>query len=280
MGKIINRVGEIYLKLEIIEELGGAKVRCRCIECGHTDMYGKGNVLDGKIKCRKCSPGNLINRVGEVFNNLQILQELGKRKVLARCLLCNSEKEYVKTHITLGNQKSCGCLNSRYVDRTGQTFKGIKVIQELVNREIIGECIHCGSTKNYNRDTVLQGGRQSCGCLISGIKSRVGQQYGRLKIIKELGKARVNCQCIDCNTIAEYFKQQVVENRAICSYCGISTNRTFKRLESKIINNVTVISYEYTGRDKNQYYKCKCNACQEELLLNHTEIIKYVCIKE
>ena len=249
---MINRVGEIHRDLQIIEELGGREVRCKCVKCGYADIYNKGNLVNHKTTCRKCYKNRLVNRVGEIFNNLQIMQELGNKKILAKCLLCNSEKEYQKATITSDKQKSCGCIKSTFIDRTNQTFNGIKVIQELDNSKIMGECIHCGSIKDYNKDTITQGGRQRCGCLISGIRSRIGQQYGILRITEELGKARVKCQCSDCNTIDEYFKQQVIERRALCSYCEVITNKKFKKLENKVINNVAVISYEYTGRDKKQ----------------------------
>ena len=216
-----------------------------------------------------------IDRTGEIFNNLQIISDLGNKKVIARCLLCNSEKEYRKATITSNRQKSCGCLNSCFIDRTGATFNGIKVIQELGNSKISGQCIHCGDIKDYNKDSVTQNKRRSCGCLAPKIINRLGEIHRDLRIIEELGGRKVRCQCIKCGYIDTYTKGEIVKNNKSCNNCG----------KAIVITRNTVGSVFRDLRVDKELGKgkviCTCLKCSEQGEYNKEKLtqLKAICKK-
>ncbi|MBP7211119.1 MAG: hypothetical protein KBA02_08000 [Paludibacteraceae bacterium] len=161
MSKLINRVGETYNNLQIVKELGNQKVLARCIICDEVKEYTKYRLVNSQSRCRNknCSncverfksQGGLIDILGRVYKGLEIIEDIGERKIKVKCIHCGTEATYDKIAIRMGN---CGCKNkdcaysitsTRIKDLTGQIFGGIKVIEELGEKKILGECIHCGS---------------------------------------------------------------------------------------------------------------------------------------
>ena len=55
MGAPVNRVGEIYGSLKIIEELGGNRIICKCIIHESINEYDKSRVVKGQTHCKHCA---------------------------------------------------------------------------------------------------------------------------------------------------------------------------------------------------------------------------------
>ena len=272
MAVLIDRTGQTFRYLKIIKELGRRKVQCICIKCGHEDDYDKGNVIKMTVTCKKCRVGNLFqDKTGETFRNLKIIQELGKGKVLCKCIKCNNEDTYIKGAV-INNELLCKKCNAEVKDKTGKTYKELQIIKELGKNIVTCKCIKCQHEDNYNKQSVTQGKTKCKKCGISSIKDKSGQTYKDLKVIEELGGNKVICKCIICGHQDKYEKGVVIRHRSACSNCGI--NQKFK---GRIVNNITIINLAYIGRDKNKYYNCICNECNKKLVLTREEIIKYIC---
>ena len=271
----IDRTGQIFNKLKIVQELGKECVMVECLICGSIKKHDKGDVVSGYRKSCGCTPSGFIDRTGQTFNNLKILKELGDRRIICKCLLCESEKEFSKNNVTRGNTKSCGCDRHKILDRTGEVFGNMKIIKELGNDTVLVRCLLCKSEKEYTKGFIVGRGVNSCGCLVNSRKDVTGQRFKGIEVVKELGADKVIGRCIICNTENNYTKHNIIYQKTECKNCGLTRN-----YKGQIVNNVKVLRFAYTGRDKNKYYICKCTKCGEELILTREEIIKHTCTKE
>ena len=81
MTAFINRLGEIYNDLQIIKELGGGRVSCKCLKCTHIDEYRKVTLPKAVTLCKKCGKVNkakIISRVEEIHIELEIIEDKGE----------------------------------------------------------------------------------------------------------------------------------------------------------------------------------------------------------
>lgn len=86
--------------------------------------------------------GNFIDRKGEIHGDCLIVQELGHKKVLAKCLKCNNIDEKVKSKIVAKSTR-CKFCDDRVRSRVGEIHRGLKIIEELGGRKVRCECTKC-----------------------------------------------------------------------------------------------------------------------------------------
>lgn len=201
---------------------------------------------------------NFIDRTGQIFNEIKVVQELGGQRVIGECIYCHSRKEYNKKSLVAGRSSRCKCRSiPKYEDKTGQTFNGIKIVQELGKGRVIGECTHCKSHKEYDKYTVTRNQIYSCGCARKPqFIDRTNKIYGGIKVIKELDYDRVIGQCIYCNDIREYEKKRVVRGGVYS--CGCK-RKGATNLVGQIFNGLQV-----TAELRDNKVKAKCIVCEHE----------------
>lgn len=131
------------------------------------------------------------------------------------------------------------------VDLTGKKFNMLTVIQELGGNKVLCKC-DCGNEKVINKDNVKSGKVMSCGCLLRKKgrqrldlqKNTVGQRFGNLVVLEELGSGRVLCQC-DCGKSKNINKGHLL-NGDITS-CGCAQKlRPAKAKEPFLVNNTYI----------------------------------------
>ena len=336
-GRNAGQIGEIHRGLQIIKDLGKNEVTCKCLKCGHTDSYTKGNLLADRLVCKnRCEINIRKDHTGEIHKSLLIVKELGKSIVLCKCINCGNTDEYTKNTVIQDRIlcKNCGTNEvGKMKDRKGEIFRGLEILEELGNGAVKCKCAICGVIDNYGKQALINsklicknckgdrkkgkiisklgeiyngleivaelgGGKVSCKCTKcehtdiysksdlqqynlnckkcgKKYKDRTGEIYNGLKIIEELGGNRVKCKCVDCGHISENSKGDLTCNKYVCKNCSLKENYRGNK-----INNIKVIDFEYTGRDKQRYYKCLCDKCKEELILTREEMIEYNCNKE
>ncbi len=160
-ANVVNRTGQIYGDLQIIEELGGKKVKCKCIKCGYEDTYYKHTVLGYGVHCRQCGKAKttLIDMTGQTFNNLTIIKELGKQRVLCKCTDCSKEAIYIKSSVT---NKKVRCKNCSLIEKyTGNIINNITVIKFAYTgrnnqRYYQCSCNNCGEELFLTREEMLR----------------------------------------------------------------------------------------------------------------------------
>ena len=272
MAMFIDRTGETHGQFQIVQELRAGEVLCECIKCGNIDKYNKANIVRLKVACNSC--GNKpVDKTGEVYRDLQIVKELGKKMVSCRCIKCGHLDNYSKYHVTRNSALCKNCGTKNISDRTGEIHGTLRIEKELRNNKVECVCLQCGYTDTYVKADL---GRQTVLCKNCGTKykDRSNEVYNDLKIVEELGNHLVRCICTICGEKDIYNKDNIVHSKLTCRACGIGKN-----YRGKVINNVKLIDYAYKGRDGNNYYNCKCIKCGEGLILIREEIVKYICSK-
>ena len=252
MGKIIDRTGEVYKGLKIIEELGGKKVRCECIECNHIDIYTKGNVLNNKVLCSNCKNGNLINRTGEIYNNIQIIEELGEGKINCKCIKCNHIDKYFKNNVVHQNALCRNCGTKVRKNRIGEIHRDLKIIEEPGGNEVKCECVKCGYQDTYSKQALITNQ-----LLCKNCNNHKGKVYGDLQIMEQLQESKVKCNCKKCGHTDIYNKQMVIAYKTKCKECGFTGNMKDKTGE---VHRGLQIIKELGG----SLVICKCIECGYE----------------
>lgn len=172
------------------------------------------------------------------------------------------------------------------VDLTGKKFNMLTVIKELGNNKVLCKC-DCGSEKVINKDNVKSGKVLSCGCLLRQKgrrrldlqKNTVGQRFGNLVVLEELGNGRVLCQC-DCGKSKNINKGHLL-NGDITSCGCVQKSRPAKAKEGYLVNNTyiatirsgkpskrstTGIKGVYWSKTKNKYQAAiRCQGINHEL---------------
>ncbi len=134
-----------------------------------------------------------------------------------------------------GQKKSCGCLKKStskvITDYVGKKFNHLTVIEEFSSINSKGNTIKklkcrcdCGNIIEAGKGNVLRGHTKSCGCTRKtfNLKSRVGQKFGMLTILEELGGDKILCRC-DCGNEKIFYKGQVVAGKI--KSCGCTRKK-------------------------------------------------------
>jgi hypothetical protein len=134
------QIGDIYGLMEILEKNvkdpnSKAKYvpmacKCKCIECGKQYYKRPTDLKKGKSSSCRCQTDkataerNKLNstvKVGNIYNNIQILEDLGYREQTrgkkeswyrCKCLICGRE-DYEVNGTNVKYVKSCGCIGSQ-----------------------------------------------------------------------------------------------------------------------------------------------------------------------
>ena len=124
-------------------------------------------------------------------------------------------------------------------DLTGQKFNMLTVLKELGGGKVLCKC-DCGQEKELNKSNVQRGLVQSCGCIrknptkewkMARVKNIVGQRFGKLVVLEELGNCRVLCQC-DCGNVKNINKTHLVNGDIQSCGCllaksGVNNSKPF-----------------------------------------------------
>lgn len=189
-----DRIGEKFGLLTITDmiyapPIDGVKQRtkckCRC-ECGNEVVKTYDSLKKSNNEMQSCgcifslakSESTSTPVIGQKFGRLTVIDEYykdGKRRVLCQCD-CGNVVERIKTEVTSGHTKSCGCLWKETIsetntkDWTGEVSQfGIKFIKQHSKNEHgtwLWECeCHCGNHFVALPANILSGERPSCGCI-------------------------------------------------------------------------------------------------------------------
>lgn len=211
-----------------------------------------------KVRIRK-------SYVGQKFNMLTVIEELGGGKILCRCD-CGNEKVFDKYNVTGGNTKSCGCLRKIKNDYIGKKFNNLTIIKELENNKVLCHC-DCGNEKILNKYDVTSGNIKSCGCLKNQIIDYTGKKFNHLTIVKELGGGKILCKC-DCGNEVIKRKQQVI--KGLIKSCGCITRNEIKRdLTGQRFGMLVVLK---RADEEYNSFICKCD-CGNEIKVTRGHLI-------
>ena len=207
---IKDKTGQTFNYLTIVQELGGGRIKCRCLKCGSLKEYNKSAVMLGNTKSCGCK-AEVLNKT---FNSLKVIEDLGYNKVKCKCLKCGSIKTFYKSRLLHGTYKDCGC--STKIE--GTMHGNLKVVRRIDRFKLECKCIDCGIQSVYNRYIVMsdRNGRFRCtNCnLLNNYKNKV---LGNVRILKLAYTGRNKKRYFDCIDLAT--NEKLILNREeILSY--------------------------------------------------------------
>jgi len=193
-------VGKTIGNFDILESVGGGKVRAKCNLCGNenytTRFY---SIKSGHAKscgCVKPAKLNVNDHIGKKYNKLTILGPSTERDkdnrplVTAKCD-CGNIKNLRLSEITNEKVKSCGCGHNSTnslgpKDVIGTTIGNFDILEAVGGGRVKVKCNLCGN-KEYVTSLykIRSGHTKSCGCkkrIVSG-KPYIGNTYNWLTII-------------------------------------------------------------------------------------------------
>lgn len=205
--------------------------------------------------------GAFVNRVGEVHNNIEIIEEIGNGWVKAKCLCCGQSDKFVK-HALIMNISHCKnpqCINykiSQFKSHIGEIHNTLEIVEDSGGGVVTCQCVKCKQIYRLSKQFVLEDKARCKSCeLRPNIQSHLGEIHRGLKIIQETGNKRVICRCENCGFEAEYIKQNIIRDRVVCKNCGVP-NTTAINSVGKTFNNLQVLEELPEGK-----VKCKCIDC-------------------
>lgn len=204
--KDIDLSGQTFYELFVVGASAQRKGRrpawdCRC-SCGKECLYTTNELTSGRAK----SCGHLRGKVraldltGMTFQDLTVLYKTfnkgtGKSsngnivgKTFWHCICtCGKECDVQTSDLTSGKRKDCGHSHDAYMhqirtkDITGEIHGYLKVLKMLPSIKIgnkwramcCAECLLCGNIIKIQRDYLISGDTNSCGCLISKGEQKV-----------------------------------------------------------------------------------------------------------
>ena len=143
---IINRIGQIFEKWTIVEDLGYVGTNkyflCKC-ECGTLKRVAQSSLLQGKSKSCGCTKEKLNKIViGEKFGSWTVIS-VKNTFSLCECE-CGNQREVSNTNLAHHKSKSCGCKANDEKRRNGKLAKPdysemMEVFKRVVNHWACGE---------------------------------------------------------------------------------------------------------------------------------------------
>lgn len=189
MERIINT----YMVLRTYTYRKETKYKVKCLICGKCKSLSESE-LDKPCTCVKTD-----DTVGHTYGSLFVYSKyMEQQKVYCKCVcqLCGNTTVVLKSNLTRGHTKSCGCLKQN--DLTGKVFGSLSVAKkEIKDGKTYYYCLCrlCGRTVLKRADVIPQ--LVSCGCdkkenRIQALKENVfidGTQPSKIKLDKKPTKA-------------------------------------------------------------------------------------------
>lgn len=191
--------------------------------------------------------GFLILRLDEEKNNKLKFERKQKLRTnapvyyICKCLSCG--KEYSMTKQKLHSRKTSGCKNCNEYDFTKYINTQINnwfILDYLDNHKFKCKCI-CGNVKEVNPYNIINNLSKDCGCGrnkkisdMMSIDSLVGERYGKLVVLKEIGKNKwgkiiYKCKC-DCGNEVNVLSNSLRTNHT--QSCGCTKSIMPSKIKS------------------------------------------------
>ena len=186
----LDLTNKMFGRLLVISYAKDSKWLCRC-SCGTLTVVRRDKLVSGlTVSCgckrRETNLSRITITVGDVINNIKVLQKLSYSKTkgtLWECkCYCGKIFSVSSSNLRTGNTKSCGCkvkqllqLNSE-VKLKNQTVNNFTFLEPLEKRDVNGriiwkvQCI-CGNLVELDSTRVFTGHTKSCGCISNSLRS-------------------------------------------------------------------------------------------------------------
>ena len=176
-----------------------------------------------------------------------------KTKLLVRC---SNGHEFTVRYYNLKNRDKCLICSGDKIDKKAEIGKKYNMWtilgfeEHLANEPLVAICkCDCGTIKKVKYQNLKRGLSKNCGCIRKkkasekmSIKSIVGEKYGKLTVIEEIGKNKYGktiCKCkCDCGNITVVLSNSLRSGHTFSCGCLIS------KYPSIIQNELLYLGYD------------------------------------
>lgn len=215
------------------------------------------------------TPSNQITSskdlTGQTFGELTVIgYSYEDKKWICKCS-CGATVLCRKYNLVHGYKKSCGHVNSRLIDLTGQVFGKLTVCEYLGNQKWRCQC-SCGNEKITTGYLLRSGQTKTCGKCRADFNDIIGKRFAYLTPIEYIGgdsyKYRCVCTCGKEYTVGRAFLlYQLKDSDKTCPHsiidCEAMVGKTYG--EWKVI--------EHLGH---QRLRCRCSCGTERIILERS----------
>lgn len=208
--------------------------------------------------------GKKIDLTGQKFGRLLVLEEAaprftpsGIKRTMWKCQCnCGNIKEVDGNHLRSGHTSSCGCKLGTHLEIDIGTRFGKLTVLEYVTGGYKCQC-DCGKQVIVRPTSLLNGQKQSCGCL-RGIVDHTGERFGRLVAIEHIG-GQYLCIC-DCGNELMVDTHNLISGNTQSCGC-LKKERSGNKLVPMIGKRFgkLVVIERIENKDKKVQYKCQCD---------------------
>ena len=244
-----------------------------------------------------------VNLDGQTFGRWTVLETIpkyknGKTYCLCSCE-CGTKKYIVRSSLTTGNSKSCGCLASEKTqercrkDYIGNVFGELTVVEMLYqykNSKTYCRCLcSCGNEHVVALNNLISGHTKSCGCktldmVWEGRRTNLcGLVFGRLTVIEMLygyKNKRTYCKCLcECGNETIVDMGNLVNYRTLSCGCLEKESRYNREHYKNILGEkFGMLSVIEKTEDKeingSVIWKCKCD-CGNVSYAAYTDLVRH-----
>lgn len=243
--KLIDLTGQRFGRLVVLERAenknGRVRWKCKC-DCGNEITTSSGCLRSGDSQSCGCLNSDIlksrcINLVGKKFNRWTVLERAENHGYIAhwKCQCDCGNIGYVSSgNLTSGQSKSCGCLNNELIiernikrfeqdSLVGQKFGKLTVIRRTDERDngmVVYECqCDCGNITKARSSRLVDGSKQSCGCLNSKGEEKIAKILSDNNISYESQKTFDDCRNPKTNACFRF--DFFINNSYLIEYDGL-----------------------------------------------------------
>ena len=235
------------------------------------------------------------NLVGQRFNKLVVIAEVGESRWLCECL-CRAKNRLVVEEVDLfsGAVKNCGKCITAHKDLTGQVFGHVTAVEYLytnADNRAVWDCVcECGRHDIFDSHSLSDKRLANRTCKycrsekMSKLKQAnlIGQKFGDL-IVTDFAyvkneKTYWKCFCTRCNNDGFIVQGKRLKNGNTKS-CGCRRHRSgednpkFKSITGNVYDHLTAIRYDHTDKYGHPHWVFFCDICKKEKVINKPDVL-------
>lgn len=256
------KVGDIYDDMRIIESLGKKPYNTnkyylvRCEVCGKEKEMPDTRIKSGSGTSHKTACAEINIKVGEIYDDMEVIKYLGKDKnyhkyFLVKCVKCGIERKLdhwsINIHRGTKHGKACSDLHVE----VGEIYDDMEVIKysgkNKHNHRYIVKCKICGKEKEIEgtQIAVHKGTKHGPGCHEKAKNNPINigdiiEDMEIINIFSKKGHKYCTVKCIICGTVRDIQIHKIYDRQGV--YHKQTCDRT-----PELSNKHPMLRYRYDG---------------------------------
>lgn len=196
-----------------------------------------------------------------------------KYRVLLRCKKCGFEKKVPSIHKIEGTCECIKCRKEKHrIASAGDIVNNYTLLENIYTEkaQVLVKCNTCNTEHRIKYNDITDKNHRCMNCMLNAKYPKAGTIINNWEIIEDVKRMTVpvKCKCLLCGLTYELDYRTIYKKEH-------NTCRHRKRSISGEYNKpITTSKWALIGREKNKWYRLKCNRCGTETVatLNNPDI--------